>query len=488
MELLPSLPSVTPKRPEPTGKTGGIPKIRQRQTELPGLTVVDTSTIDLSYSAGILSASVIPGGISHNTLAGLTSGDPHTQYIFLSPTTSTRNIITPTADRTALTLKAFSVQTVDIWQVVNSAGTVGARVTSTLRFSNPGTGSGIQNEMFGASAGLVSTGSYNSLFGFSAGSALTSGNQNSLFGAFAGSSITTGASNICIGESAGAGITSGGNNTIIGTEAAQLLTTANSNIAIGFKAGAKVTTGGNNVLIATNAAPNLTTGTENSINGANAANNLSTGSYNSAYGANALYSQTTSNFNTGIGHSSGYYNTTGINNTYLGFQCAGSGRGPSTNNLNYVTCLGMEAEPFASNDAAFSPYANRILFEGNSTGTGASIKERGAINLSWIDSTNATRKAKVTFSAFDTAEREGFAIEASGSAAKIAFYGGTPVVRAAAIGQLTDSTGGTANNTVVAISGTGADADINNNFADLIAKINALEALLNSSTGINLSA
>jgi hypothetical protein len=39
---------------------------------------------------------------------------------------------------------------------------------------------------------------------------------------------------------------------------------------------------------------------------------------------------------------------------------------------------------------------------------------------------------------------------------------------------LTDSTGGTADNTVAAVSGSGADATINNNFADLIAKINAL--------------
>ena len=39
---------------------------------------------------------------------------------------------------------------------------------------------------------------------------------------------------------------------------------------------------------------------------------------------------------------------------------------------------------------------------------------------------------------------------------------------------LTDSTGGTANDTLVAISGSGADAAINDNFADLAAKVNAL--------------
>ena len=50
----------------------------------------------------------------------------------------------------------------------------------------------------------------------------------------------------------------------------------------------------------------------------------------------------------------------------------------------------------------------------------------------------------------------------------IARVGGTAVT------ALTDSTGGTANDTLVAISGSGDDAEINNNFADLSAKVNEL--------------
>ena len=41
----------------------------------------------------------------------------------------------------------------------------------------------------------------------------------------------------------------------------------------------------------------------------------------------------------------------------------------------------------------------------------------------------------------------------------------------AAIASLTDSSGGTADGTVAAVSGSGADADINNNFAEGAAKI-----------------
>lgn len=73
---------------------------------------------------------------------------------------------------------------------------------------------------------------------------------------------------------------------------------------------------------------------------------------------------------------------------------------------------------------------------------------------------------------------------------KLGFWNATPVVQPSAYTQtyatatkthaaltsatLTDSTGGTANTTLVAITGTGDDANVNNNFADLIAQVNAL--------------
>jgi len=50
--------------------------------------------------------------------------------------------------------------------------------------------------------------------------------------------------------------------------------------------------------------------------------------------------------------------------------------------------------------------------------------------------------------------------------ATLAFYGATAVTQPGDIGLLTDSTGGTANTTVAAVSGTGDDATINDNFAD----------------------
>lgn len=48
------------------------------------LTVSDTASVDLTLSAGNLSADVLPAGVSHNSLANLTTGDPHTQYSLLA--------------------------------------------------------------------------------------------------------------------------------------------------------------------------------------------------------------------------------------------------------------------------------------------------------------------------------------------------------------------------------------------------------------------
>lgn len=49
-----------------------------------------------------------------------------------------------------------------------------------------------------------------------------------------------------------------------------------------------------------------------------------------------------------------------------------------------------------------------------------------------------------------------------------------------AVADLTDSSGGTADGTVAAVSGSGADSDINNNFAEMGAKVNAILAVLRS--------
>jgi hypothetical protein len=63
---------------------------------------------------------------------------------------------------------------------------------------------------------------------------------------------------------------------------------------------------------------------------------------------------------------------------------------------------------------------------------------------------------------------------------KLGFFDKTPVVQPAAASQaaLTNSTGGTADGTLAAVSGTGDDADINNNFTELHVLLNEIRTAL----------
>ena len=61
---------------------------------------------------------------SHNNLSGLTTGDPHTQYVTKSPTSTSRNLITAGNSTTIpLTVRANATQAVDVFVVENSGGT-----------------------------------------------------------------------------------------------------------------------------------------------------------------------------------------------------------------------------------------------------------------------------------------------------------------------------------------------------------------------------
>jgi len=50
------------------------------------LVIQDTTSVDLAVDASGLKATVLPAGVDHNSLANLTTGDPHTQYLKLDQT------------------------------------------------------------------------------------------------------------------------------------------------------------------------------------------------------------------------------------------------------------------------------------------------------------------------------------------------------------------------------------------------------------------
>lgn len=103
-----------------------------------------------------------------------------------------------------------------------------------------------------------------------------------------------------------------------------------------------------------------------------------------------------------------------------------------------------------SNTAATNTVVDVLTIEQTSTGTAAAglgagllfsletatastMQSAGRVYASWIDATNATRKAMLTLSAYDTAERIGLQIEASGTVVKLGFYATAPVVKPTAL-------------------------------------------------------
>lgn len=119
------------------------------------------------------------------------------------------------------------------------------------------------------------------------------------------------------------------------------------------------------------------------------------------------------------------------------------------------------------------------------TATNNTEQIQALIAASWIDATNASRKAKMSLSAYDTAARLGIEIEASGTAVKLGFFGVATVIQPASANQaaLTNSTTGTYNGTLVDVGVVFSQAAINDNFTDVHTLLNEIRtALVN--TGI----
>lgn len=70
------------------------------------VTVTDTATIDFTLTGQALTGSVIQSGITHNNLGGLTTGDPHTQYALLAGRSGGQTLSGGTAVNNQLTLRA----------------------------------------------------------------------------------------------------------------------------------------------------------------------------------------------------------------------------------------------------------------------------------------------------------------------------------------------------------------------------------------------
>lgn len=81
------------------------------------------------------------------------------------------------------------------------------------------------------------------------------------------------------------------------------------------------------------------------------------------------------------------------------------------------------------------------------------------------------------------------AVNIAAGSVNVGFFGTTAIAQPADVGALTDSSGGSTDDTVAAVSGSGDDATINDNFAELVENVNAIRAVLSSAaSGLGLTA
>lgn len=90
----------------------------------------------------------------------------------------------------------------------------------------------------------------------------------------------------------------------------------------------------------------------------------------------------------------------------------------TTNAIRNVLTLGANVTSTGVGAAELGP---AVLFQAESTTTVDTTQ--AAIEASWIVATHASRTSRLALKAYDTAEREGIRIDASGTAALLGFYG-----------------------------------------------------------------
>ena len=415
----------------------------------------------------------------------LSSGIP--AWATIAPFDDGTNIIKGSADPTKLLRFEIDGFTTAITRVITPPNSdinlPGTNITNTWTltqtFSVSPTapfGSGARTERFGSGAGNDSaTGADNICIGPNAGAALTSGIQNIAIGRDACGILTSTSNNIAIGYQA-LDATSGlaDRNVAIGTDALGLNQSGDDNVAIGYHALDAATTGGNNVCIGTDAGGIFTTASNNICIGYNAGSALTTSSgdnvaigsstlnggsgvANVAVGKEALQDSSGGNSNTAVGYRAGANTTTGDENVHIGDN-AGSNNLTGSDNV----CIGVDSQTTASNvneaialghlalapgnTFALAPGINRQILYGTSS---TSTRERCSFTVSWVTSTDASRKARLVISAWDTVEREAFRCEGNGTVAIISWFGATAVVKQTSGADLTNNvTSGGTNDTI----------------------------------------
>ena len=236
---------------------------------------------------------------------------------------------------------------------------------------NPTASDSSANTAGGTNALIITTGLYNTGFGYQALFQNTAGTANTAFGINALYGNTTAAYNTAIGFDALLSNTTGAYNTASGAYALHANTEGIDNTASGLNALFSNTTGNYNTANGFHAIYNNTEGSDNTASGTNALFSNTTGAANTASGVDALYANTTGGDNTAIGLNAGLSNNTGSENTFVGV-AADANAGSYTNG----TALGFGAVLTASNSIVLGNSSISRIYANVTTITAISDRRR----------------------------------------------------------------------------------------------------------------
>lgn len=291
-----------------------------------------------------------------------------------------------------------------------------------------------------AAAVRVSSALDNLSLGRESGRSITSGANNLNVGPYAGRSSTTCSFNTNLGVYAGYSVTTGSNNTNCGIKAGRNITTGFYNSNFGAYSGYSLTTGSSNVNCGNSSGYGITTGIGNSNVGTLSGINITSGSNNSNFGGNAGYGITTTNQNATFGYNAGRNISDGVtslttpsNCVYIGASTKASADGVTAENVLGYNATGLGSNTVAIGDLNVTRTGLRGSVEILASSSTTASQIQGSLSASWVDSTHATRKARLVISAYDTAAREAIRIEGSGTASLLGFFGASAVAKPAAL-------------------------------------------------------
>ena len=205
-----------------------------------------------------------------------------------------------------------------------------------------------------SAGGVTSDAQFNTVGGTNAGNSFsgTSANSNTLFGYDAGTAITTADRNTFIGFEAGKSVTAG----------------VTENVFIGYKAGIAAQTSQQNVSVGSYTLQNM---------------NHSSHKGSTAIGHYSLYTQTSGKDNCGLGRLSGYSVTQGEENVFLGSL---AGRYITTGSNNII--IGYEAAGSSTTVSNEITLGNSSITKLRIPGIGVSFSEGGAVISGIVTATN----------------------------------------------------------------------------------------------------